>query len=164
MSLRESLSLGLTDSRTVAVYVVDNTTINGPNYTTSRDLTQKPGPHRVRESRDQPHSARQDVSVCSHRRHAVPSWVLRAVGRRPEHRAAHGSAEETTAWRRRPKVAEARRLMVTVGRLCPRLWRGLPSSRPADLFRAWPPRTTGTVGADRAVDAVVGWGEVAHVS
>jgi hypothetical protein len=39
MSFRESLSLGLTDSRTVAVYVADNTTINGPNYTTSRDAT-----------------------------------------------------------------------------------------------------------------------------
>ena len=39
MSFRESLSLGLTDSRTVAANVVDNTTINGPNYTTSRDAT-----------------------------------------------------------------------------------------------------------------------------
>ena len=30
---------GLTDSRTVAVYIAGNTTINGPSYTTSRDAT-----------------------------------------------------------------------------------------------------------------------------
>ena len=39
MSSRESLSLGLTDRCTVAAYVADNTTTNGPNYTTPRDVT-----------------------------------------------------------------------------------------------------------------------------
>jgi hypothetical protein len=28
----------------VAVYVADNTTINGPNYTTSRDVTERGAP------------------------------------------------------------------------------------------------------------------------
>ena len=40
MSFRESLSLGLTDRCTVAAYVYVNTTNSGPNYTTSRDVTE----------------------------------------------------------------------------------------------------------------------------